>query len=69
MTIAGLKDPTLFIERALIGGAWRSAASGETIAVDDPATGEILGSVPDCDGADTRAAIDAAAAAFGPWRR
>jgi succinate-semialdehyde dehydrogenase/glutarate-semialdehyde dehydrogenase len=69
MMIAGLANPSLFVERALIGGIWRSAASGETVAVDNPANGDILGSVPDCDGADTRAAIDAAASAFGPWRR
>ncbi len=63
-----LDDPDLFRELAFIGGAWRGAASGETLDVEDPATGEVIGVAPDCDGADTRAAIEAAAAAFAPWR-
>jgi hypothetical protein len=27
-----LKDPTLFVEKALIGGAWLSTGSGGTVA-------------------------------------
>ncbi len=34
----------------------------------DPATGAVIGIVPDCGAAETRAAIDAAARAFMPWR-
>jgi len=63
-----LIDHDLFVERAYVGGRWTDAASGKTLLVEDPATGEALGVIPDCDGADTRAAIEAAAAAFGPWR-
>jgi len=63
-----LKDRSLFVERAFVGGEWVEAASGATLAVEDPANGAVLGLVPDCDGGDTRAAIEAAAAAFGPWR-
>src|SRR5687768_14086 len=69
MTIPDLGDPSLLIEQAFIGGIWRSAASGDTLEVTDPASGERIGTVPDCDGADTRTAIEAAAEAFGPWRR
>jgi succinate-semialdehyde dehydrogenase/glutarate-semialdehyde dehydrogenase len=68
MTIQGLRDPALQGEACLVGGDWRAAASGRTLDVIDPATQEPVGSVPDADGADTRAAIEAAAAAFGPWR-
>src|SRR5688500_15797424 len=64
-----LKDADLFRERALIGGAWVEAASGAQVAVVDPATGATLGHVPDVSAAETRAAIEAAEAAFGPWRR
>ena len=64
-----LKDADLFRERALIGGAWVEAASGARVAVVDPATGATLGHVPDVSAAETRAAIEAAEAAFGPWRR
>ena len=64
-----LEDADLFRERALIGGAWVEAASGARVAVTDPATGATLGHVPDVSAAETRAAIEAAEAAFGPWRR
>src|SRR5690242_18138418 len=63
-----LNDPDLLITRAYVAGEWVAARSGRTIAVDDPATGAPVGSVPDFDGADTRAAIAAAAAAFPAWR-
>ncbi|CAN7608113.1 NAD-dependent succinate-semialdehyde dehydrogenase [Phenylobacterium sp. LjRoot225] len=68
MTSLQLKDPDLLIPRAYVAGEWVAAASGRTIEVEDPATGATLGSTPDMDGADTRAAIDAAAAAFPAWR-
>ncbi|MFO1105955.1 MAG: NAD-dependent succinate-semialdehyde dehydrogenase [Amaricoccus sp.] len=64
-----LRDPDLFREAALIGGRWTDAASGATLAVTDPATGVTLGTVPAMDAADTRAAIEAADAAFALWRR
>jgi succinate-semialdehyde dehydrogenase/glutarate-semialdehyde dehydrogenase len=51
----------------LIGGQWRGAASGKTLPVDDPATGEVLVEVADGDEADARAALDAAAGAQGGW--
>ncbi len=63
-----LRNPDLFRQSAFIGGAWAEAASGATIPVDDPATGAIIGTVPDCGEADTAQAIAAAEAAFGPWR-
>ena len=63
-----LKDPSLFIEKALIGGVWSDAGGGATVAVDNPATGAVLGTVPDCDATDTERAIAAAAAAFKTWR-
>ena len=68
MSSLQLNDSTLFCDHALIGGKWRAASTGATLAVENPATGEPVGTIPDCDGTDTRAAIDAAAAAFRPWR-
>ncbi len=68
MTIQALHDPALLREACLIGGQWRAAGSGRTLDVIDPATQEAIGAVPDADGADTRAAVEAAAAAFGGWR-
>lgn len=35
----------------------------------NPATGQLLAKVPNCGGAETRAAIDAAAAQFAAWGR
>src|SRR3954468_24824393 len=54
-------------EQLLIGGAWREAASGRRFDVTDPATGDVVGSVPDADRDDVAAAIDAASSAFPAW--
>ncbi|WP_087003996.1 NAD-dependent succinate-semialdehyde dehydrogenase [Rhizobium sullae] len=64
-----LKDTSLFREHGLINGEWRGAAAGRIIEVIDPATQEVLGTVPDMDGGDTRAAIEAAETAFPSWRK
>ena len=52
-----------------INGEWLDAASGRTFEVTNPATGEVLGSVPDGDAVDAQAGIAAAEAAFGEWSR
>ncbi|AUC12560.1 MULTISPECIES: NAD-dependent succinate-semialdehyde dehydrogenase [Agrobacterium] len=65
----GLKDRDLFRQAGLIGGAWKAAASGKAVDVIDPATQAVIGSVPDMGGRETRAAVEAADAAFGPWRK
>ncbi len=59
----------LFTQQALIGGQWRGAASGRTIAVDDPYSGETIGTVPDLDRQEVQGAIDAAEDAFRDWSR
>ena len=69
MSLEGLRDPGLFRERCLVGGEWIAAASHRTLDVTDPATGLPIGTVPDADAAETRAAIDTAAKAFRSWRR
>ncbi len=51
----------------LIGGEWRDAERGRTFDVTNPATGGILSHVPDGTEDDTKAAIDAAAAALPAW--
>ncbi|HZF77420.1 MAG TPA: NAD-dependent succinate-semialdehyde dehydrogenase [Acetobacteraceae bacterium] len=63
-----LKDPDLFRQANLIGGQWVQAASGKTIAVRNPATGETVGTVPAMSAAETRQAIEAANAAQAGWR-
>ena len=64
-----LKDPTLFRQQCYIDGAWADADSGKTVEVTNPATGETLGTIPNMGAGETRRAIEAANAAWGPWRR
>ncbi|HCV72491.1 MAG TPA: succinate-semialdehyde dehydrogenase (NADP(+)) [Agrobacterium sp.] len=65
----GLKDKELFRQTGLIGGEWKAAASGKTVDVIDPATQAVIGTVPDMGSVETRAAIEAANAAFVPWKK
>jgi len=50
-----------------IGGEWRDAGGGETLAVEDPATGETLCEVADATPEDAKAALDAACAVQAEW--
>jgi aldehyde dehydrogenase (NAD+) len=50
-----------------IGGEWVTPASAETIAVENPATEEVLGHVPAGTAADVDRAVAAARAAFDGW--
>jgi succinate-semialdehyde dehydrogenase/glutarate-semialdehyde dehydrogenase len=64
-----LGDGRLFREACYIDGAWEQLPGGAAIPVDNPATGEIIGTVPKMGAAETRRAIDAAARAFEQWRQ
>src|SRR5690349_353150 len=55
-------------EQLLVGGEWVGAASDERFDVTNPATGEVVGSVPDGSADDVRGAIDAAADALEGWK-
>jgi succinate-semialdehyde dehydrogenase/glutarate-semialdehyde dehydrogenase len=63
-----LKDPKLFRDRAYIDGAWVDADGDGRFEVDNPATGAVVGTVPNMGGAETKRAIDAANAALPAWR-
>ncbi len=53
-----------------INGQWVDAASGQTFATPNPATGETLAQVAEGDAEDINRAVAAARAAFeGPWSR
>ena len=54
-------------KRLYIGGEWRDAGGGETLAVEDPSTGEPLCEVADATPEDARAALDAAVASQPEW--
>jgi succinate-semialdehyde dehydrogenase/glutarate-semialdehyde dehydrogenase len=63
-----LRDPDLFREACCIDGRWISPVETAAMPVDDPATGETVGFVPELGRDDTRKAVEAAAAAFPEWR-
>jgi len=69
MTTFSLQDQGLFRSHAFIGGKWCDADNGATLKVNNPATGEILGTVPMMGAAETRRAIEAAKNAFADWSR
>ena len=64
-----LQNPDLFRQQGYIGGNWCDAESGATIEVNNPATGEILGTVPRMGANETWRAIEAAKDAFADWSR
>jgi succinate-semialdehyde dehydrogenase / glutarate-semialdehyde dehydrogenase len=51
-----------------IDGRWVDGASGETLEVRNPATGDVVAVVPESDEADVDRAVAAACAAFETWR-
>jgi len=53
---------------AHVGGHWIAADDGGVLQVTDPATGEVVGSVPRMGAAETRRAIEAASEAQPGWR-
>lgn len=57
-------DGNMFID-----GEWCEAEGGRRFEVFDPATGAVVGSVPDGGAAEARRAIAAAERAFGAWSR
>jgi len=63
-----LKDPSLFRQQAYLNGQWCNADSGEVCYVTNPATGEIIGTVPNMGAAETSRAIAAAESAWFAWR-
>ena len=68
MASLDLKDPSLFREACYINGQWVGAGSNETIDVTNPATGEMLGTIPKMGADETRQAIEAANDAYPAWR-
>ncbi|NVK11846.1 MAG: aldehyde dehydrogenase family protein, partial [Gammaproteobacteria bacterium] len=63
-----LKDPSLLQGKLLIDGQWTDADSGETLAVTNPATGEVICEVAKGGTEETRRAIEAADKALPAWR-
>ncbi len=55
-------------KQLLIGGTWRDGAGAETVAVEDPSTGETIALVADATTDDALDALGAAHDALGEWR-
>ncbi|MEY3799099.1 MAG: hypothetical protein RLZZ406_400, partial [Pseudomonadota bacterium] len=58
----------LQFEKAYINGQWVEADNKATISVNNPASGALIGSVPNMGVAETRRAIEAAQKALPAWR-
>lgn len=67
LSIPGLSDPDLLRMKCLIKGQWTGNTGPGACSVQNPATGEQLGTVPDFGTDETIAAIDAAQAAMPAW--
>jgi succinate-semialdehyde dehydrogenase/glutarate-semialdehyde dehydrogenase len=63
-----LKDASLLRHKCYINGEWQDADSGETIDVTNPATGEVIGTIPKMGSNETRRAIAEANVAQSAWR-
>lgn len=63
------KKTGLLHEQSLIGGEWRESATGHRISVSNPATGSVIGSVPDMSFEETNQAIAAADKAQKGWAK
>ena len=63
-----LRDPSLFRQACVVDGKWIEADDGATITVRNPATSDVIGTVPAFKAAETRRAIEAANRAFPAWR-
>ena len=63
-----LKDTALFRQACYVDGQWITAQNGASITVDNPATGDAIGTVPKLGVDETRAAVAAADRARPGWR-
>ncbi len=64
-----LNKPELLRSQSYVNGQWIDAADGATIAVTNPATGEVICEVASCGSAETRAAIEGAEQAMKSWAK
>jgi hypothetical protein len=63
-----MSDPSLFREQCYVDGAWIDADNRASSEVSDPASGEVIGTVPRLGAAETRRAIEAADRAVSLYR-
>ena len=63
-----LKRRDVFREQCYVNGEWCDAVDQTTVTVINPATGEVIGTVPDMGATETRRAIESANIAWSKWR-
>ena len=64
-----LNDSSLFRTTPYVDGQWIDIGANGIRGLHNPSNGELIGEIPQMDGAQVRAAILAAHTAFGKWRR
>lgn len=64
-----LNDSSLLKNQALVDGKWVDAASGNTIAVTDPATGEQLATIPSLSAEEIEHIVAISARAQAQWKK
>ncbi|WP_374048249.1 NAD-dependent succinate-semialdehyde dehydrogenase [Thiothrix subterranea] len=64
-----LRNPALLRSECYLNGAWVHADTQRTLNVTNPATGDIITTVPACSAAQTRAAIEGTTLAQRNWRK
>ncbi|MDX0482549.1 aldehyde dehydrogenase family protein, partial [Sinorhizobium medicae] len=68
--LSKLKDPSLAMDKALVGSDWiEKGSTGVTFDVTNPSTGEVIATLPDLGRQETITAIDAAHAAQKAWSK
>ena len=66
--LKSIKNQSLFREQGLIDGVWCGSDSNENLSVLNPASGEVLGKIPNMGTSETKRAIYAAKNAWRGWR-
>jgi succinate-semialdehyde dehydrogenase/glutarate-semialdehyde dehydrogenase len=64
-----ISDSALVRTQAYINGTWVDSDDGSTVAVTNPANGDVIADIASCGTAETRRAIEAADRALVEWRR
>lgn len=68
-SIPPLSDKSLLKQQTYINGKWVDAKSGKTFEVTDPASGKLIGTMPEMGKEDTEDAIKAASEALVSFRK
>ena len=63
-----LNNKSLFREKCFVNGLWADSQKGNTIEVNNPATMQIIGKVPNFSAEETKSVIDNADKAFQSWK-